>query len=84
MVSNHKIIKDSLKRKKYNEKGKRKKNLIFFLGKKSSNPQRITLNSYCLISRASRSVYSHFSLSRHTLKKYAECGLIPGIQLSSW
>jgi ribosomal protein S14 len=40
--------------------------------------------NYCQITGASHSYDSFFGLSRHSLRKFANFGNIPGVQKSSW
>jgi ribosomal protein S14 len=42
------------------------------------------LKSVCLLTRASRSIYKSFGISRHMLRIHANHGYLPAIIPSSW
>jgi ribosomal protein S14 len=78
---------DDLQRKqfRFKEKTYRQYNLNYVLGKRTVEyPPKHRFKSYCFITSAPRSVYRHFSLSRWFFRKYANSGLMVGIQTSSW
>jgi len=79
-----KVYLDNKRRIKYNEKKSRANRLIQYLDNITSQGQIRLFKSYCQSTGASKSVYSQFALSRHSLRKYANFGLVSGVKPSSW
>lgn len=79
-----KIYKDNKQRKTYSEKESRNYNLAKYLNKRSAVGKIRRFKTYCQTSGASHSILAHFSLSRNSLRKYANFGLVSGVMPSSW
>jgi ribosomal protein S14 len=79
-----KIYLDDKRRKQYSEKKSRARKLTNYLSSTINNGQIRLFTSYCQSTTASQSVYSQFALSRHSLRRFANCGLICGVTASSW
>lgn len=79
-----KVYLDNKRRKKYSEKKSRVLRLTKYLSTTTREGQIRLFKSYCQSTGASRSIYSQFALSRHSLRKYANCGLVSGVIASSW
>ena len=71
----------------YKEKNKRKEKMEFYLKikkKKWRINKIIRIKSRDKINGSAKAYYSFFGLSRHSLKKIFNKGILPGLQLSSW
>lgn len=79
-----KIYLDNKQRTQYSEKKSRATRLKNYLNNTMNKGQIRLFTSYCQSTSASQSIYSQFALSRHSLKKYASCGLVSGVIASSW
>jgi len=78
------IYKDNKQRIKFNEKLYRNNKLKLYLHQTIKQQQIHKFKNYCQITGAGKSIYSQFMLSRHSLRKYLNFGLIPGAMPSSW
>lgn len=72
------------KRIKFSEKQLRNRRLKEYLHQTLPSPQIHKFKNYCQLTGAGKSVYSQFALSRHSLRKHLNFGLIPGVMPSSW
>jgi len=79
-----KLFRDDKRRKRLLIKFRRYQRLKAYLGYTSQETQIIRFKNYCQLTGASKSYYSQFALSRHSLRKKASFGLLPGVAKASW
>lgn len=79
-----KIFTDNKRRLGFQEKWSRKDRLKYYLTQTTPVSRIRRFQTYCQLTGASRSVYYGFALSRHSFRKCANHGLMPGVMPSSW
>lgn len=79
-----KFEKDNRSRKSFAERALRSTRFLAYLDKTHKKQQIFLLKSYCQLTAAGKSVYYQFALSRHSLRKNANFGLVSGVKPSSW
>jgi len=79
-----KLLLDNRRRQQYSEKARRSNRLTMHLSNIVLKEQTRLFKAYCQSTTASHSVYSQFALSRHSLRKHANFGLVSGVKPSSW
>ena len=80
----NKLLRDQKKRNKFNEVIRRKNKIFYQKNIIDTKILAYSGKNRCLITGAGKSPVTFFRLSRHMFRKYANNGLLPGIQPSSW
>jgi small subunit ribosomal protein S14 len=79
-----KLFKDLKKRQTYKVKERRLNKLNSYFSKVIKTKSRNDMKNLCQTTGSARSYYRQFAISRHSFRKNASLGLMPGITKSSW
>lgn len=83
-----KLYKDAKLRQRHKGKVSRKNEIRAYFSKcfkhQTVGGGHKAYKNFCQITGSARSYYKQFSISRHSFRKNAAFGLLPGVRKSSW